>query len=159
MAYFNPFTRLPEMVTTSTLEPSETGAFVSKTYDTHTYRCEGTVLGTGTRCMLVWDRARLAKDCALHNHRNQWLEWYYGQYSPGDGLEPVIWEQSYLRRALRRDGPKPGVQTQTPVQTPVTETPVLTLADLRTQALSLGYRLSKIPVKASATENTDEPAF
>jgi len=124
------------------------------------WRCDGRLALTDQRCNLIWAGRSLAIACAEHGHRNQ----YRVFYGTGDS------EVSYVRKAERRDGarpsalgsaPAPAVSAPEPVSDPV-ET-------LKALALSLGFRLSRIPVKQTTVtpvgldlddDYTDlEPAF
>ena len=107
-------------------------------------------------CSLVWGSISLAIDCAMRNHRNR----YYVDYYPDHVINGVTYtvEAKYLRQAIRRDGPKP--VPSSPVLEPVAQAArpaaPASLEDVRAMAMALGYRLSRIPVKASVTPATPE---
>jgi hypothetical protein len=87
------------------------------------YRCEGRLPLNDQKCMLVWDRFGKQEDlsgavsCALRGHRNQYKQFFGGPDS----------ETFYVRRALRRDGPRPQTQVQAPES--ISE-PQVSVADL-----------------------------
>ena len=128
---FNRFTKLSETVEITIVQDGQESKVQG-----FLYRCDGQTQ-YGMPCRLVWDRAWLAKQCADRNHRNQFVQ----DYTKQDGSS-----QKFLRQAVRRDGPRP--QAVAPVQAAPAPAPVpvLSLADLRSQALALGFRLSRIPV-------------
>lgn len=128
---FNPTSSVPGSVTLT----RDDGTV--RTFDL--WRCDGRILTTDQRCNLVWAGRSLAIACAEHGHRNQ----YRVFYGTGDS------EVSYVRKAQSRDGARPAALSQTPVVTPApSPEPVADpVEQLRVLALSLGFRLSRIPVK------------
>jgi len=154
MAYFNRVTKIQERITTSTQVAQYDGSWVTEDLELEaTYRCEA--------CKLVWSRYGQAQQCAARAHRNQFMDTYYSQVTI-EGRTHIV-ERNYPRQALRRDGPKPPVnpssaQALAPVSRPAApaSSPALTLADLKAQALSMGYRLSRIP---QATPKSSSPVL
>jgi hypothetical protein len=172
MAYFNQVTRLiSETITADTTEALYEGGVRQSSYDTTPWMCNA--------CRLVWSRQGQAIDCARRKHRNQYADTYYYNLSI-DGV-PHLVEQTYVRRAVRRDGPRPGavgtgssepvfpsagtVDRVADTSTTRETDALVTVADVRAAALVLGYRLSRIPVKPPVpetfeiTEHSEDPAF
>ena len=132
---FNRFTPLDETVLITIVVDGQEQQVPGKLY-----RCEGTTsMGI---CRLVWDRARLAKECADHDHRQSWVH----EYVSRDGTV-----QRFTRSAVRRDG-RVATTTQSVAPAPVTvaaQAVALSPEDqLRQLADSLGFRVSRKPVKA-----------
>src|SRR5215510_7566717 len=120
---FNPAVKLPETIEVQRMRDGQ-----EVTLTVNPWRCMGRVLESDQKCMLVWEHPSYAIDCAKRGHRNRFTEDY--QYQDGT-------EKSFVRTALRRDGPRPSVLapvTQAPVQAPA---PVDPVAEVRAAALAL----------------------
>jgi hypothetical protein len=144
MTYFNAVTRLQETVTGDDGKTRQA------------YKCN--------ECSLVWGSGALAIDCAVRNHRNRYPVEYTREHLI-DGKVALV-ELTYVRQALRQDGPIPQKPSVKPVseargdagssvQTPVNTPQELDLQALKALALTLGYRLSRVPV-AKAKAPVDE---
>jgi len=129
---WNPARKLSETISVTRMRDG-----VEVSLDVNPWRCEGRVLASDQKCMLVWEHPSYAIDCAARGHRNRFTQDYQFQ----DGTET-----SYVRVALRRDGVRPTVldapKASAPKAPEVTVDPV---AEVRAAALALGFRLSKIP--------------
>ena len=102
-------------------------------------------------CGLVWGSMPLAIECAVRGHRNRYVVEYTREHLI-DGKVALV-ELTFVRQALRRDGPRPAA----PVSVPVAQTPELDLQALRALALAQGFRLTRVP--APRTPKTPEPTL
>ena len=129
---FNRFTPLDETVLITIVVDGQEQQVPGKLY-----RCEGTTsMGI---CRLVWDRARLAKECADHDHRQSWVH----EYVSRDGTV-----QRFTRSAVRRDGRVPSVPSvaaPAPVTVAAQAVALSPEDQLRQLADSLGFRVSRKP--------------
>jgi hypothetical protein len=131
---WNPAKKLSETIEVTRMREGQ-----EVTLTVNPWRCEGRVLASDQKCMLVWEHPSYAIECAARGHRNRFTQDY--QFSDGT-------ETSYVRQAIRRDGARPTVLAPVAeVQAPVP--PADPVAELRALASTLGYRLSKVPAKAS----------
>jgi hypothetical protein len=139
--YYNPVIRLAEQVT------GDDG----KVRQAH--RCVGSV--NGAVCNLVWGSGALAIDCAIRNHRNRYVVEYTREHIIENTISLV--ELTFVRQALRRDGPRPLAPVQSSPPAALAPVPVLALADLKAQADALGFRLTRKPkAKAPAVVLEDD---
>jgi len=127
---FNPTSSVPGSVTVTRDDGT--------VRDFSLWRCDGRIATTDQRCNLIWAGRSLAIACAEHGHRNQ----YRVFYGTGDS------EVSYVRKAERRDGARPSALGSVSVPAAPAPEPVADPVEtLKALALSLGFRLSRIPVK------------
>lgn len=141
---WNPARKLAETITVTRMRDG-----IEVSLDVNPWRCEGRVLASDQKCMLVWEHPSYAIDCAARGHRNRFTQ----DYQFRDGTET-----SFVRQAIRRDGARPTVLDAPKPVTPTASVVEVQdpLVELRAAALALGFRLSKIPTPKAPEVPEDE---
>lgn len=149
MTYF-PITKLDEDYESTMAEKQDDGSVIEVPIITKLYRCDGLLPSNDQPCNLVWTRASQALGCANRGHRASYRDGYR--------------DQSFIRKAVRRDGPTRPT-TFSPPRQEVSQAPALSLADalkalspddFKAIAAAMGLRVSKAPKAKEAKDSAKE---